>query len=189
MPTSCIICHLPIDENSEKYDECPNGHAAHTSCLREWLTHSLKCPLCNTKYDDTIIQKFQVYIEKKEQEKRETLKLQMEEENKKKIKEICKNMVFLKTIEVVEKLTKQKEYKKALEMLDGFANDEDKKHDIMFLRGKINFLRGRYDMAINHLFKLVKQDFEFPDAWLYLGRSYQALGLEDKARWAFERSK
>lgn len=189
MPNSCIICHLPIEEDSDEYDECPNGHAAHISCLREWLTHSFNCPLCNIKYDEEIIQKHQSYLDKKEKEKKEALILQMEEENKRKIKRIGEKIIFLKGMEMIEKFVKQKNYKKALELVDDMEDSDNKKHDIMFLRGKINFLRGRYDIAINHLFKLVKQDFEFPQAWLYLGRSYQALGLEDKAKWAFERAK
>ena len=44
-------------------------------------------------------------------------------------------------------------------------------------------------MAINSLFKLVKEKFDYPDAFLYLGKSYEALGLEDKAKWAYDRVK
>ena len=57
----------------------------------------------------------------------------------------------------------------------------------MFLKGKMNFLRGRYDMAINHLFKLVKEKFDYPDAFLFLGKAYKEIGLDDKAQWAFDR--
>jgi hypothetical protein len=42
-------------------------------------------------------------------------------------------------------------------------------------------------MAIGHLFKLVKEKYDYPEAFLYLGKSYQELGLEDKAKWAFDR--
>ncbi|TFF91666.1 MAG: hypothetical protein EU543_06320 [Promethearchaeota archaeon] len=185
MSPACIICHMQI---SDSYEECPNGHAVHISCLREWLMHSFNCPLCNTKYDEKIIKRFQEYIREKDKEKEEELKNQLEKDNVNKIHQIGEKMVFLKGLDLVDEFVKQKEFKKALEVLDEFKDYKNKKYEIMFLRGKINYLRGRYDMAINHLFKLVKQNFEYPEAFLYLGRAYQALGLEDKAKWAFERA-
>ena len=44
-------------------------------------------------------------------------------------------------------------------------------------------------MAIGHLFKIIKETYDFPEAFLYLGKAYQALGLTEKAKWAFERVK
>ena len=44
-------------------------------------------------------------------------------------------------------------------------------------------------MAIGHLFKLVKEEYNFPEAFLYLGKAYEKLGLTEKAKWAFERAK
>ena len=56
------------------------------------------------------------------------------------------------------------------------------------MKGKVYFAMEKYDLAINNLFKLVKNhNFEFPDAFLYFGTAYQAIGLEDKAKWAFDR--
>jgi len=50
-------------------------------------------------------------------------------------------------------------------------------------------MRGRYDLAINQLFKLIKEKYDYPEGFLYLGKAYEALGLEDKAKWAYERVK
>ena len=107
-----------------------------------------------------------------------------------KIKQIADKMVFLKLIDVVENNIEKKDYEAGIERLAVFDDKKlppFKRHNIYFLRGKIHYLRGRYDLAINHLFKLVKEDFEFPDAFLYLGKSYESLGLDEKAKWAFAR--
>ena len=60
---------------------------------------------------------------------------------------------------------------------------------VIFLLGKANFLKGRYDLAINFLFKLVKLRYDYPDGFLLLGKAYEQLGLQDKAKWAFDRIK
>ncbi|MFX0057593.1 MAG: tol-pal system YbgF family protein [Candidatus Hodarchaeota archaeon] len=65
----------------------------------------------------------------------------------------------------------------------------EKGRKITFLRGKINYLLGRYDLAISQLFKLVKEKYDYQDGFLYLGKAYEALGLSDKAKWAYERVK
>jgi predicted Zn-dependent protease len=186
----CIICHTEIIEKIDSYEECPNGHAAHTDCLREWLTNSYECPLCNTRYSDEIIEKHKDYIKKVEQQKEDELKQQQEQENREKIKEIAKEILFLKILKQVEENIAQQNYTDALNLVEGFNKKfpEYKENKIMFLRGKINFLNGRYDMCINILFKLVKEDFDYPEAFDYLGRAYETLGLEEKAQWAFERA-
>lgn len=187
----CIICHGTIIEKVDSYEECPNGHVAHTECLKEWLANSFECPLCNTRYNDDVIEKYKDYVKKVEKEKEEQLKLQQEQENHEKIKKIAKKILFLKITKQVEENIAQQEYTDALNLLDGFNKKfpEYKANKIMFLKGKINFLNGRYDICINILFKLVKEDFEYPKAFDYLGRAYKTLGLEEKAQWAFERAK
>jgi tetratricopeptide (TPR) repeat protein len=182
---------MEIDSEEGSHDQCPNGHTIHTSCLIEWLSHSHNCPLCNTPYDEEIMEKYQKYLDKVEKEQEKVQKLQQEEDNRDMIKSIGKKMVYLKLLENVNKKIAQEEYKDALELLDKFQKKFEKYEpkNILFLRGKINYLRGRHDMAVNHLFKLVKKDFEYPEAFFYLGKAYQAIGLEEKAQWAFERAK
>ena len=187
----CIICHMEIDTKEDSYDQCPNGHKIHKECLIGWLSNSHSCPLCNAPYSKEIIAKYDKILKKTEKQKMEALKEQREKENLETIKEIGKKMLFLKLIDVAEKKIANQDYIAALNLIDEFKNkyEDYKSKEIMFLRGKINFLRGRYDMAVNHLFRLVKKDFEYPEAFLYLGKAYQALGLNDKAKWAFERVK
>ena len=110
----------------------------------------------------------------------------------KKMEKIASKITFLKFVESIQILIKEKEFEYALSRLDlhneGNTSIEIQQ-DILFLRGKINYLRGRYDLAINQLFKLVKERYDYPDGFLFLGKAYEALGLEDKARWAYERVK
>jgi predicted Zn-dependent protease len=69
------------------------------------------------------------------------------------------------------------------------TQSSEKSRRILFLKGKINYLKGRYDLAINQLFKLVKDKYDYPEGFFYLGKAYEALGLVDKAKWAYERVK
>lgn len=188
---NCIICHMKIDLKEGSYDQCPNGHMIHKECLIEWLSNSQSCPLCNAPYSEEITTKYDKLLREIEKEKIEALKEQREQNNVETIKEIGKKMLFLKLVDEAEKKIANQDYIGALKLLDEFKNkfENYKSKQIMFLRGKINFLRGRYDMAVNHLFRLVKKDFEYPEAFLYLGKAYEALGLNDKAKWAFERAK
>ena len=99
-------------------------------------------------------------------------------------------MVYLKLTNVFDELINLEKYDIALDKLDTITTSnlpKNHKQYLMFLKGKIFYLKGRYDMAIGHLFKLVKERYDYPEAFLYLGKSYQELGLEDKAQWAFDR--
>jgi predicted Zn-dependent protease len=189
---SCIICHKSISEGVDLSHDCPNGHPAHFNCLKEWLVHSSKCPLCNEQYSIETLEKFKSYIDKKEKEKEKKYNKALEQETLQKMEKIANNIVFLKFVESIEILIEEEEYDYALSRLD-FHNDgnitTEKGREITFLRGKINYLRGRYDLAINQLFKLVKEKFDYPNGFLLLAKSYEALGLIDKAKWAYERVK
>jgi len=187
---TCIICHLDIIEGVDSFQECPNGHPTHTDCLKEWLLHSSNCPLCREPYSSHVIESFKNFIQQKEQEKQEALENELTQEKVKQMGKIAEKMIFLKFIESIEILLDAKEYEYALSRLDLLENDNtsnQKKQTILFLKGKINYLRGRFDLAINLLFKLVKDKYDFPDGFLYLGKSYEALGLKDKAKWAYDR--
>lgn len=181
---------MEIIEKIDSYEECPNGHPVHTDCLKEWLANSYECPLCNARYNDKIIEKYKDYIKKVEEREAEKLKAQEEELYEEKIKEIAKKILFLKIINQINESIAQQKYNDALSLIEGFSKKfpKYKVNKVMFLRGKINFLRGRYDMCINILFKLVKEEFDYPEAFEYLGRAYKTLGLEEKAKWAFERA-
>ncbi|MFW9873660.1 MAG: RING finger domain-containing protein [Candidatus Thorarchaeota archaeon] len=187
---SCIVCHLEVDEISQSYFECENGHPIHYHCLADWLLHSKSCPLCNELYSQFILSKFKRYIEEKEKEKREALEEDLRKEAMKKMEKVTNNIIFLKFIEAIESLIEDKNYSDAIDLLIESYNEtafNDQNLKILFLLGKANYLRGRYDLAINFLFKLVKLKFDYPDGFLFLGKSYEALGMKDKAEWAYQR--
>ncbi|MFX1387828.1 MAG: RING finger domain-containing protein [Promethearchaeota archaeon] len=187
---SCIICHLRIDENTDSYNSCNNLHLVHKQCLAEWLTHSQNCPLCSEPYPAYLIDQFKDYLDMKEQEKQNALEEELQKESVKKIEKITDKILFLKIIETIENLIEEEKYTEAVDkLLDLYREDSIEERDLMvlFLLGKANYLKGRYDLAINFLFKLVKIKYDYPDGFLYLGKAYEHLGLHDKAKWAYER--
>jgi len=189
---NCIICHLMIIEGLDDKETCPNDHPVHGSCLMEWLIKSNTCPLCSEPYAPEVFLRFKDYVEQKNQEKMNELENQIKAEQMGEVKKVTKKVIFLKSIEKIEHLVENQEFNLALEKLDSlgdFPLTSYKGQQIFFLKGKINFLRERFDLAINQLFRLVKEKFDFPDGFLYLGKSYEALGLADKAKWAYERAK
>ncbi|MHA1914848.1 MAG: hypothetical protein ACW986_11180 [Promethearchaeota archaeon] len=189
---SCIVCHLEINVNNNSYFECDNGHPVHNKCLAQWILHSQNCPLCSDPYSKNVLAKFKGFIEGKEREKQAVLEDQQKKEAVEKVKQVTNNIVFLKYVDSIESLIDDENYTVALDLLmDSYDENskDDKNLRILFLLGKTNYLRGRYDLAINFLFKLVKLKFDYPDGFFFLGRSYDALGMKDKADWAYERVK
>ena len=188
--TSCIICHLGIIEGVDSSNECPNGHPTHSDCLKEWLLHSSNCPLCSEPYSNEVLNKFKNFIKLREDEKLAALNNKLKAEELKKMEKIASKMTFQKFIESINILINEQEYDYALSRLElqeeaNLSNEIEQ--NILFLKGKINYMRGRYDLTINQLFKLVKESYNYPDGFLYLGKAYEALGLADKAKWAYER--
>jgi tetratricopeptide (TPR) repeat protein len=174
---------MEIVEGRDILRKCPNGHPVHDECLKEWLPHSSNCPLCNAPYSEDLLE-----ASKKSVLQKETEKVSIERQNK--IRKIAKKMVFLKFEVSIEELIEKKEYDLAIEKLAVYSErnlSDYERNKILFLKGKIYYFKERYDMAISNLFRLVKEKFDYPDAFLYLGKAYQELGLEDKAKWAFER--
>lgn len=174
---------MEIVEGKDILRQCPNEHPVHDECLKEWLIHSPNCPLCNSPYSQDLIDRSKDILKEKEKEK-------VNREREPKIEIIAEKMVYLKIRGIIDELIEQKNYDVALDKLEVINNNNlpvPKQQEFQFLKGKIFYLKGRYDMAIGHLFKLVKEKYDYPDAFLYLGKSYQELGLEDKAQWAFER--
>ncbi|MHA1885371.1 MAG: hypothetical protein ACXAAI_10050 [Promethearchaeota archaeon] len=189
---SCIVCHLEINISGDSYFECDNGHPIHSKCLTQWIMHSQNCPLCSDPYPRNVLAMFEEYMEYKEREKQEALEDKQKEEAAEKMKQVANNIVFLKYIDSIEKLINDENYTVALDLLMESYNEnatDDKDLKILFLLGKLNYLRGRYDLAINFLFKLVKVKFDYPDGFFFLGRAYEALGMKDKADWAYKRVK
>ena len=189
---SCIVCHLNIEENTDSHFACENDHPVHKYCLAEWLMHSHNCPLCSDPYPQSLIDQFKDYMEKKEQEKQAALDKEAQIESQKKMQEVADKIVFLKFIEEIEQKIEEEKYNEAIEtLLDEYNENsvDDRNLDVLFLLGKANFLKGRYDLTISFLFKLVKIRFNYPDGFLYLGKAYEKLGLKDKAQWAFDRIK
>lgn len=189
---SCIICHLNINEHTDSFRSCRNSHLVHKSCLAEWLLHSQNCPLCNEPYSQEIIDQFKDYTDKKEKEKQAALDKKLQEESQKKMQAVADKIVFLKFIESIEQMIEDEKFNEAIEKLLDLYNEnstDEKDLKILFLLGKANYLKGRYDMTINFLFKLVKIKYDYPDGFLYLGKAYEKLGLKDKALWAFDRIK
>ncbi len=189
---SCIVCHLIIDENTDSHFACDNDHPVHKYCLAEWLMHSHNCPLCSDPYPQSLIDQFKDYMEKKEQEKQTALDKELHKESQKKMQEVADKIVFLKFIEEIEQKIEEEKYNEAIETLLDEYNEssvDERNLDVLFLLGKANFLKGRYDLTISFLFKLVKIKFNYPDGFLYLGKAYEKLGLKDKAQWAFDRIK
>lgn len=187
--TNCIICHTEISEVKDTLRECVNQHPVHEDCLGEWVAHSIKCPLCNEEYPKELITKLSNI---KESEEHKALDEEKKKEREAKIKKIADDMVYLKNIEKVDELIEKKEFDEAIDFLFEYDNDKmpkKRRNQLLFLKGKACFLKGRFDLAINHLFKLVKIDFDYPDGFLYLAKAYQELGLEEKAKWAFDRVK
>ena len=189
---SCIVCHLQINESSDSFFTCSNGHPIHNNCLAEWLLNSQNCPLCSEPYLQNLIDQFKDFMEQKEKEKLDALEEEKRKEDMKKVEKLANKIVLLKLTESVENLIEEKKYDEALEKLMDLydeSNIGEKNIKILFLLGKTNYLKGRYDLAINFLFKLVKIKYDYPDGFLYLGKAYEKLGLLNKAKWAYDRVK
>jgi len=189
---SCIICHLEIVENLNSHFKCTNEHLVHRNCLAEWLLHSQNCPLCTEPYTQDVINQFEDHFDQKEKEKQAAINAEKEKENLRKMEELTNNIVFLKVIEEIEQFIEDKQYEEAIDKLlelykEGSMDARSQK--VLFFLGKANFLKGRFDLTINFLFKLVKLNFEYPDGFLLLGKAYEKIGLHDQAKWAFDRVK
>jgi len=162
--------------------DCPSNHSVHSECLKEWLVHSKNCPLCSTPYSQEVIDTFKGYFEQKEKEKLEAFNQEQKEKEMQAMAKLAEKMEFKKTMETIDTFTEQKDFVSALDMIDTITGTRaiENKYNLMFLKGKVNFLRGRYDLAINHLFKLVKEKFDFPNAFQILGQAYKELAWKIK---------
>ena len=187
---SCIICHLEIETHPDSLFKCANDHPVHKNCLAEWLLRSLNCPLCTDPYPPVVISQFEDHFVQKEKEKQAAIDAEKKKEDLRNIEKLTNNILFLKVIEKIELLIEEKQFEEAIEKLLELYEEgsfDPNNLNVLFLLGKANFLKGRFDLTINFLFKLVKFKYDYPDGFLYLGKAYKELGLDDKAKWAFDR--
>ena len=198
---SCVVCHNKISLNPHaeiaymsqmlNYAVCNNGHIVHIEpCLKFWLLQSKTCPVCNTEYDPLLLANFQSFID--ETKKQEAERKQNEAAIAQSLADIRsseKNTDVIDKLSRAKKLIEEKKYPAALNVLfDLLDNNDPNNMNALFLIGKAQFFNLRYDLAISNLMKVVKNKFEFPFAFYYLGKSFQEVGLPDKAKWAFERA-
>ncbi|MHA1728112.1 MAG: RING finger domain-containing protein [Promethearchaeota archaeon] len=188
---TCIICYEKIEDLSDSQG-CLNDHFAHTQCLKNWLLHSNKCPVCNIRYPKSVLTKFEDFIrktmemeEKKKEEKRMDL---ISSQIAAQLREEEAHSLITEKINNAKKFISEKKNTNALDILFSVLDNEAPKNsEAQFLIGKIRYLEGRFDLAISNLMKLVKIQYDFPMAFYYIGKSYENLGL-DKAKWAYDRS-
>jgi len=187
---SCIICHLGINKVLDSSYNCPNEHPTHADCLKQWLLHSSSCPLCSEPYSSEVLDKFKDFINHIEEEKLAALNKELKIEELKKMEEAASKITFRKFIESINILIKDQKYDNAISRLElhedtNLSNEKDQ--EILFLKGKINYMRGRYDLTVNQLLKLVRKKYNYPEGFFYLGKAYEAIGLKDQAKWAYDR--
>ena len=200
---SCLICHVKIflDPSNEKqglnelkgYGNCVNGHTVHLECLKKWIAHSDKCPMCNSIYPPILSSRFSVIINEENLRKEE-------KEKEKKLEEIAisaaleevkqqKNDGIRDKINRAKILIDSGKFKPALNILfDILDHDDPQNIEAKFLIGKTHYLNNKFDLAVSNLMKLVKTKFDFPLAFYYLGKSFESINLKPKAKWAYERS-
>ena len=184
---SCIVCHTKIlvdsSDNKEdvNYVACGNGHYLHKEpCLKMWLLTSETCPVCNTKYPEETLKKHA----KKSQI--DDILTPDEPHNEQEIEE-C--MVIIDKLNRAKKLLLEQKFTASLNIIfDVLDHDDPNNVDAKFLLGKVYFHNGRFDLSINTLMRLVKRNYDYPLAFYYLGKSFESIGLDDKALWAYQRS-
>lgn len=200
----CCICHGPIDLShfgrehvTKNFVGCPNGHLVHYECLKKWISHSTKCPLCFEEYDTHVISVFNEYLEQLEKDRIEAEKREQELQAKKeKMKQASQeeDPEYLEKFERMEKLISIEKYTEALnllwDMIDiyKFANRDPRYPKILFFLAYTFYKLKKHGQAIQQLMKLVKINFNYPLAFYYLGLNYEEMGLLDKVKWAYDRS-
>ncbi len=104
-------------------------------------------------------------------------------------KEVAECIVVIDKLNRAKKLLLEQKFTASLNILfDVLDHDDPNNEDAKFLLGKVYFLSGRFDLSINTLMRLVKKYYNYPLAFYYLGKSFESVGLDDKALWAYQRS-
>jgi tetratricopeptide (TPR) repeat protein len=184
---SCIVCHTKIlvDTSDTKEDgnyvACNNGHYLHIEpCLKMWLLNSENCPVCNSKYLDEISRKYS---------KKSQIDDILSSDEPHDEEEVEEYAVVIDKLNRAKMLLLEQKYPASLNILfDILDHDDPDNNDAKFLLGKTYFLSGRFDLSVSTLMRLVKRLYDYPMAFYYLGKNFEALGLDEKALWAYERS-
>ncbi|TFG20807.1 MAG: hypothetical protein EU530_01980 [Promethearchaeota archaeon] len=184
---SCIVCHTKIlvtpheKRENMNYVICSNGHCLHIDpCLKMWLLNSESCPVCNTRYSPDILE---TYSKKSQIDE---ILTPNEPHNEQEVEE-C--IVVIDKLNRAKKLLLEQKFTASLNILfDVLDHDDPNNVDAKFLLGKVYFLSGRFDLSINTLMRLIKTYYNYPLAFYYLGKSFESVGLDDKALWAYQRS-
>jgi len=200
---SCVICHGPIDlsnfgreQVTKNFVGCPNGHLVHYECLKKWIPHSTKCPVCAEPYDTHVIDVFSDYLEQLEKDRKEAEERERQFQAKKEqmLQAQKETPEYNEKISKVEKLIAQASYKEALNLLwdikdsNKFSQKDPRHTKILFYLAYSYYKITRNAQAIQQLMKLVKIDFNYPLAFYYLGLNYEEMGMLDKVKWAYDRS-
>lgn len=201
----CVICYDEIDiplifhdslhfNQRNNYGKCLSDHFIHINpCLEQWILSSKNCPVCSNQYPDSLLQEMEGFVkstqemEKKqiEKEKAQIVFDQIVSDLK---KQEQKTEIIIK-IDYAKHLISEGKFVESLRLLFEIVDNHDPGNkEVMFLIGKVRYLEERFDLSISNYMKLVKLDHDYPFAFYYLGKSYEQLGLKDKAIWAFERS-
>ncbi|MCP4760556.1 MAG: hypothetical protein GY870_02170 [archaeon] len=200
---SCVICYQEVSVNSSgeinpanhineaaNYTKCPNSHPVHLEpCLKQWLLSADKCPVCNTAYHPDVLAMFKGFIDaaKAEEEHKKQEEIAAAERETQQMFE--RDPVIEDKLIRANRLIESRNFSSALNILfDVLDNDDSKNRDAMFLIGKAHFHNNKFDLAVSNLMKLVKIEFSYPLGFYYLGKSFESIGLGEKAKWAYDRS-
>jgi tetratricopeptide (TPR) repeat protein len=197
----CIICRQPIDVSAEPtlddcfnavFASCPNGHVIHVACLRDWMVQGAPtCPFCSTPYGEAISNAFQEYAAYLAQ----VCEAEEAAANEAWCAAEAAAQAALDAVQVeideAERWVEAGEYKRAVDrawsLIDGGVKGKQHSHCLLLL-GRAYLGQRQTALAIKQLMNLVRDDFDYPLGFYYLGLAYESLSLNDKAVWAFKRA-
>ncbi len=202
----CIICHMPLsaeyNNSTRKMTEgedlntilfCPNEHGTHRECLKHWIIHSSKCPVCHEDYSPTILQSFEKY-------KQDLRKAQQKAEKKRQEEIIAQNQKmadlpeYTAGYDVVKEHLQKREYERAVAQLwhiydqNLYLDKDAHTLKLIFQIGVTYFKMEKFALALKQFMKLVRIDYEYPLGFYFLGKTYEKMNMSGKMLWAYERS-
>jgi len=202
---NCIVCFKPINgtvspdgSNLKEFIACPNGHIAHTSCMRKWIAKNSNCPLCHTAFDPKIqplIQEYQAYMKDKQAEE-DLVKHEAERAAEAEKAKLMSQKFSVETeakIAIARGFISAKQYEEAIKVFWGIIDQDvkDKRSkgyfEILFQIGLLNYQLGKHAVALNQFSDCIKIDVNYPVVFYYMGLCYEQIGMTDKMQWAFER--